>query len=67
MDKIREHMCNWQRPREFEGFRETVHDLRAIGRLVARRASDLTPESWERIKEVVGHTRKDIEDILGKE
>jgi DNA-binding PadR family transcriptional regulator len=67
IDKIKDHMCSWQRPRDFEGFRETVHDLRAIGGLVARRARDLTPESWERIKDVVSHTRKDIEEILGKE
>jgi DNA-binding PadR family transcriptional regulator len=65
IDKIKDQMRDWQRPRDFEGFRETVHDLRAIGGLVARRARDLTMEDWGRIKEVVGRTRHDIEEILG--
>ncbi len=67
IDKIKDYMRDWQRPREFEGFRETVHDLRAIGRLMARRARDLTPENWARIKEVVSRARRDIEEILGKD
>ena len=67
IDKIKDHMHDWQRPHDFEGFRETVQDLRAIGGLVAREARDLKQEDWGRIKEVVGRTRSDIEDILGKE
>ena len=67
IDKIKAHMHDWQHPRDFEGFRETVQDLRAIGGLVSRKARDFKPEDWERIKEVVGRTRRDIEYILGKE
>jgi DNA-binding PadR family transcriptional regulator len=66
IDKIKGQMRDWQRPRDHEDFRDTIHELRAIGGLVGQRASELDPEKWSGIKKVVSQARHDIEAILEK-
>jgi DNA-binding PadR family transcriptional regulator len=67
IEKIKGQMRDWQRPRDHEAFRDTVHELRAIGGLVGRRAHELGPDKWAHIKETVSRTRREIEDILEKQ
>jgi DNA-binding PadR family transcriptional regulator len=67
IDKIHCHMRDWQAPRDHEDFRDTIHELRAIGGLVGRREHNLPAEKWARIKETVSRARKDIEEILGSQ
>jgi DNA-binding PadR family transcriptional regulator len=66
LEKTRGQMRGWQRPRDHEDFRETILELRTIGGLLARRAHDLGPEKWTRLKEVMSRARKEFEEILEK-
>jgi DNA-binding PadR family transcriptional regulator len=67
IDKIKGHMSEWWHPRNIEEFHDTIDELRKLGRLVGRKAHNLGPEKWARIKDVVTKACRDIEDILGKE
>ncbi len=67
IEKIKGQMRDWKRPRDHEDFRDTIHELKAIGGLVGQKSHDLGPEKWARINEVVSRTRREIEDILEKQ
>jgi DNA-binding PadR family transcriptional regulator len=64
IDKIKAHMKDWWSPRSRGEFRETMFELRRLGRLVGRRIHLLDPEKLARIREVVSRACHDIENIV---
>ncbi len=64
--KIKDHVKGYWGPGSHDEFRETVHELRNLGRLIAPRFHDIPPEKWSRIHEVVAKTCADIEKIVNE-
>jgi DNA-binding PadR family transcriptional regulator len=66
IDKIEGQMKEWWGPRDIDDFHDTIHDLKKIGRMVSQQAHQLAADKWIKIKDIVTHARRDIEDILEK-
>jgi DNA-binding PadR family transcriptional regulator len=64
INRIKGHMKDWWSPQSHEEFRETMHELSHLGRLVGRRLHHIDPEKWARIREVVSRACRDIEGIV---
>jgi hypothetical protein len=57
-------MRDWWSPGSRQEFRETMHELRDLGRIVGRRVHHLDPEKWARIREIVSRAYRDIEKVV---
>jgi DNA-binding PadR family transcriptional regulator len=66
VDKIKGQMEEWWGPRNIDDFHDTIHDLKKMGRMVSHQTHHLGAEKLAKIKEVVSHACRDIEDILEK-
>ncbi len=66
IDKIKDHMQNWWGSRNREEFRETFHEFADLGRLMGRKASQIDPDKWTKIREIVTKACRDIETIINQ-
>jgi DNA-binding PadR family transcriptional regulator len=64
VDKIECQMKDWCRPHDFDDFQESIHELKHLGHMIGRQAQHLGPEKWAKIKDIIGKTCKDVEEIL---
>jgi DNA-binding PadR family transcriptional regulator len=67
VDKIECQMKDWCRPHDIDDFQETIHELKHLGHMVGRQAQDIGPEKWAKIKDIICHAGREVEDILGKD
>jgi DNA-binding PadR family transcriptional regulator len=67
VDKIRGHMSDWWKERNHEDFKESLHELRDVAHLMARKASRLNKDRMSRIKEIISQACKEIEKTLAEE
>lgn len=67
MDKIRSHMRAWGAAGSRQDFRDTLHEIRNIARLISQKANRLDPEKFTKIKEIITKACQDIEKILETE
>jgi DNA-binding PadR family transcriptional regulator len=65
ISKIKEHMKAWSGLHGHNDFHEALRELRDLWHL--HRVVPPDSDKWNRIKEVIARTRKDIEDIISKD
>jgi DNA-binding PadR family transcriptional regulator len=67
IDKIKSQMKDWSAPHSHEDFNGVVEEFGNLWRLIGH--CDVSPgtEKWTRIRDVITHARREIEDILGKD
>ena len=66
VDKIECQIKDRCGPCNVGGFRDTIQELRQLGRTFNHRAHRPSAEKWAKIKEIISRARRDIEDILEK-
>ena len=72
VNRIRDHMKDWggggdwHDPHNREEFRETMQELRHVGRLLGQKMHRLEAEKLSRVHEIVRRACHEIEDIVEK-
>ncbi|MCL1885253.1 MAG: PadR family transcriptional regulator [Dehalococcoidia bacterium] len=50
-----------------EDFRATMREMREAGMLLRKNAREITPEQWQRIRESMNRTYREVVEIVGSE
>ncbi len=66
IDKIKGHMKNWWGHSHREEFRDIFHELVDLGRLIGKKADQMDPDKWAKIKEIIAKACHDIEEIVNQ-
>ena len=67
VDKIKGQMKDWWGPHKSEDFHAVMQELGGLWRLISHRPVRPGTEKWVRIRDVIAHARREIEDIIGQE
>ena len=66
IDKIKDHMKSWWGQGHHEEFRDTFRDLVDLGRLIRRKADQMDPDKWAKIKAIIDKACHDVEEVVNK-
>jgi DNA-binding PadR family transcriptional regulator len=66
VDDIKGRMHDFWGMHNREEFRETVVELRGLGRVFREHARDLSEDQWKRIREIVHRATGEIADVIGR-
>jgi DNA-binding PadR family transcriptional regulator len=66
MDKIRENMRGWWGREDKDDFRETMEDLRDLGKKLVQEFKENNPDKMRQIKEILQKAARDIDEVIRK-
>lgn len=66
VDKIKDHMRGWWGHSHREEFRDAFREFVNLGRLIGRKADQMDPDKWTKVKAIIDKACYDIEEVVNK-